>query len=168
MNIDVGEILAVFDDLDGTLHAFEDLASDIVVVVVICRYEAQQPVVIGFFDESQGSGLDHIDRAVVTVVATGTNIVLLKYVHTPLILTWVCVYAVAINLSYVLNSVVTFQSSLSFQRMGIYYGIYLSSMGIGVALLKLYRAVLTWENWILPLLVLPITALWNFSLSSVF
>jgi len=106
--------------------------------------------------------------AVVTVVATGTNIVLLKYVHTPLVLTWVCVYAIAINLSYVLNSVFTFQSALSLERMAIYYGIYLSSMGIGVALLKFYRAVLTWENWILPLLVLPITALWNFSLSSVF
>ena len=67
-----------------------------------------------------------------------------------------------------LNSVITFQSALSFERMGIYYGIYLSSMGIGVALLKFYRAVLTWENWILPLLVLPITALWNCGLSSVF
>jgi putative flippase GtrA len=106
--------------------------------------------------------------AIVTCVATGTNIVLLKYVHTPLILTWVCVYVVAINLSYFLNSIFTFQSALSFERMTIYYGIYLSAMGIGVALLKFYRAVLTWENWILPLLVLPITALWNFSLSSAF
>ena len=38
--------------------------------------------------------------AIVTFVATGTNIVLLKYVHTPLVLTWVCVYAAAINLAY--------------------------------------------------------------------
>lgn len=106
--------------------------------------------------------------AVVTFVATGTNIVLLKYVHTPLILTWVCVYAVAINLSYFLNSIFTFQSALSFKRMVLYYGVYLSSMSIGVVLLKFFRAVLTWENWILPLLVLPVTAAWNFCLSSVF
>jgi putative flippase GtrA len=106
--------------------------------------------------------------AIVTFVATGTNIVLLKYVHTPLILTWVCVYAVAINLSYFLNSIFTFQSALSFKRMVLYYGIYLSSMSIGAVLLKFYRSVLTWENWILPLLVLPVTAAWNFCLSSVF
>lgn len=106
--------------------------------------------------------------AIVTVVATSTNIVLLKYFHTPLILTWICVYAVAINLSYVLNSLLTFQSALSLERMVLYYGVYLSSMCIGVLLLKFYRAVLPWENWILPLLVLPVTALWNFSLSSIF
>jgi putative flippase GtrA len=105
--------------------------------------------------------------AIVTVVATGTNIVLLKYVQTPLILTWLCVYAVAINLSYVLNSMFTFQSALSIERMVLYYGVYLSSMGIGVVLLKFYRAVLTCENWILPLLVLPVTAMWNFCMSSI-
>ena len=105
--------------------------------------------------------------ATVTLVATGTNIVLLKYVHTPLVLTWVCVYAIAINLSYLRNSLVTFQSALSLRRMALYYGVYLSSMGIGVVLLKVYRALLPFENWVLPLLVLPATALWNFGLSSV-
>ena len=105
--------------------------------------------------------------AIVTLVATTTNIILLKYVHTPLILTWVCVYAVAINLSYILNSVVTFQSALSLERMVLYYGVYLSSMGIGVVLLHIYRSLLPFENWVLPLLVLPVTALWNFGLSSV-
>ncbi len=106
--------------------------------------------------------------AIVTLVATSTNIVLLKFLHTPLILTWVCVYAVAINLSYLLNSVLTFRSALSLERMVLYYGVYLSSMSIGVVLLKFYRAVLPWENWILPLLVLPVTAMWNFCLSSFF
>jgi len=106
--------------------------------------------------------------AIVTVVSTGTNIVLLKYLHTPLILTYVCVYGIAINLSYVVNSVFTFQSALSLERMALYFGVYLSSMSVGVVLLKIYRAVLTCENWILPLLVLPVTALWNFTFSSIF
>lgn len=124
-------------------------------------------------DSSIGARLKRLPHfsavgAIVTFVATGTNIVLLKYVHTPLVLTWVCIYAVAINLSYFLNSIFTFQSALSFKRMVLYYGIYLSSMSIGVVLLKFYRTVLTWENWILPLLVLPVTAAWNFCLSSVF
>jgi len=125
---------------------------------------------VAFTIRSRLARLPHFSLvgAIVTVVATSTNIVLLKYFHTPLILTWICVYAVAINLSYVLNSLVTFQSALSLERMVLYYGVYLSSMCIGVVLLKFYRAVLPWENWILPLLVLPITALWNFSLSSVF
>jgi len=125
---------------------------------------------VAFTIRSRLARLPHFSLvgAIVTVVATSTNIVLLKYFHTPLILTWICVYAVAINLSYVLNSLVTFQSALSLERMVLYYGVYLSSMCIGVVLLKFYRAVLPWENWILPLLVLPVTALWNFSLSSVF
>lgn len=106
--------------------------------------------------------------AVVTCVATGTNIVLLKFFRTPLIVTWVCVYCVAINVSYFLNSVFTFQSALSVKRMILYYGVYLSSMGVGVVLLRIYRAVLPFENWVLPLLVLPVTAMWNFGFSSAF
>jgi hypothetical protein len=52
--------------------------------------------------------------------------------------------------------------------MILYYGVYLSSMGVGVVLLRIYRAVLPFENWVLPLLVLPVTAMWNFGFSSAF
>jgi putative flippase GtrA len=104
----------------------------------------------------------------VTLVSTTSNIVLLKYFNTPLILTYVCVYCAAITLSYLLNSIYTFRSGLSIRKMLLYFCVYLSAMGLGVVLLKIFRALLPFENWVLPLLVLPFTAMWNFSLSSVF
>jgi putative flippase GtrA len=104
--------------------------------------------------------------AVVTALSTGSNVVLLAFFHTPLILTYVCVYCTAITVSYILNSHLTFHSPLTAQKLMLYFGVYLSSMGIGVVLLKIYRALLPFENWVLPLLVLPFTALWNYSLSS--
>jgi len=105
--------------------------------------------------------------ATVTLFATTSNIILLKYFRTPLILTYICIYGVSISFSYLLNSRFTFNSELSTQRMAAYFAIYLSAMALGVFLLKIYRAVLPFENWVLPLLVLPFTALWNFTLSSV-
>lgn len=104
--------------------------------------------------------------AVITALSTGSNIVLLAFFHTPLILTWVCVYCTAVTVSYILNSHLTFHSPLSAQKLMLYFGVYLSSMGIGVVLLKVYRALLPFENWVLPLLVLPFTALWNYGFSS--
>ena len=102
----------------------------------------------------------------VTLFSTSANVILLKFFQTPLILTYVCVYGVSITLSYVLNSRYTFASDLSVSRLAAYFAVYLSSMALGVALLSLFRAVLAWENWVLPLMVLPCTALWNFSWSS--
>jgi len=104
--------------------------------------------------------------AVITALSTGSNIVLLAFFHTPLILTYVCVYCTAITVSYILNSHLTFHSPLSAQKLVLHFGAYLSSMGIGVVLLKVYRALLPFENWVLPLLVLPVTALWNYGFSS--
>jgi len=104
--------------------------------------------------------------AAVTLISTTANVVLLKFFQTPLILTYVCVYGASITLSYILNSIFTFQSTISSHKLVLYFGIYLSSMGLGVVLLKFYRAVLPFENWVLPLLAIPFTALWNYGLSS--
>jgi putative flippase GtrA len=76
------------------------------------------------------------------------------------------VYGIAISLSYILNSHITFQSALSAKKLVLFFGVYLSSMGLGVLLLKTYRMLLSFENWVLPLLVLPATALWNYTFSS--
>jgi putative flippase GtrA len=104
--------------------------------------------------------------ATVTLISATASVVLLKFFLTPLILTYVCVYGSSITLSYFLNSIFTFQSAMSSHKLALYFGIYLSSMGLGVVLLKFYRAVLPFENWVLPLLVIPFTALWNYGLSS--
>lgn len=104
----------------------------------------------------------------VTLVSTGLNIVLLKYFQTPLFLTWVCVYCTAIVVSYLLNSRFTFRSALAAHRLVLYFGVYLASLGLGVVLLKIYRTTLSYPDWVRPLLVLPFTALFNYSLSSAF
>jgi putative flippase GtrA len=124
--------------------------------------------------ENRGRIATHIRRlssfsvigAIVTLLSTTSNVVLLAFFHTPLILTYVCVYCTAITLSYVLNSRFTFASPLTARKLLLYFGVYLSSMGLGVVLLTIYRALLPFENWVLPLLVLPFTALFNYSLSS--
>ncbi len=105
---------------------------------------------------------------IMTAVSTGANVALLRFLHTPLIPTYVSVYAVSIVLSYTLNSLITFRSALTAHRLVLYSGVYLSSMGLGVLLLKLYRTLLPYPDWVLPLLVVPFTALWNYAASSTF
>jgi len=101
-----------------------------------------------------------------TVISLSTQTILLKFFQTPLILTYVSVYLCVVLLSYILNSHFTFKSSLSLQKMFLYYLIYLSSMLLGVVLLKIFRAVLPFENWVLPFLVIPFTMVWNFIFAS--
>lgn len=50
--------------------------------------------------------------------------------------------------------------------MLLYYLIYLTSMLLGVVLLKIFRAVLPFENWVLPFLIIPFTMVWNFIFAS--
>lgn len=101
--------------------------------------------------------------AFTTLCSLSTQAVLLKFYHTPLIPTYVSVYGGTILLSYMLNSRLTFRSRITVKKALLYFGIYLSAMGLGVLLLHLYRQVLPFENWVLPFLVVPFTMAWNFS-----
>lgn len=108
--------------------------------------------------------------ASIGVICTGISLsaqtILLKFFQTPLILTYVSVYLCVVLLSYVLNSHFTFKSSLTLKKMFLYYLIYLTSMLLGVVLLKIFRAVLPFENWVLPFLIIPFTMVWNFIFAS--
>jgi len=105
---------------------------------------------------------------ITTFVSLSTQFILLKYYKTPLLLTYVVVYSSTILLSYLLNSILTFQSKVSFKKAVLYFCIYFSSMGLGVVLLKIYRYSLPFENWVLPFLVIPFTMTWNFLWASKF
>ncbi len=102
-----------------------------------------------------------------TFVTASANVILLKYFNTPLYITYIGVYATSILISYMLNSYFTFKSQMKVYKAIGYYGIYLSSMGLGVLLLHLYQwALPEAQKWVYPLLTIPVTTTWNFTLSS--
>ena len=100
--------------------------------------------------------------AIVTPLSLGSNFVLLKFFGTPLIITYVGIYALSILLSFYLNSRFTFKTALKFRNLIRYYGIYVSGMALGVLLITIFKSVITFENWVYPFLALPFTMTWNF------
>ena len=106
--------------------------------------------------------------AIVTTLSLGTNFVLLKYYETPLFLTYTCVYAFSIMLSFILNSSFTFKTVIKVVNMIRYYAIYVSGLLLGIVLMKFFTTILDFENWIYPFLVLPFTTIWNFTIANRF
>lgn len=106
--------------------------------------------------------------AISTSISLALNFIFLKIYETPLILTYVLIYAFTIVFSFVLNSKYTFSSHITLNNLLRYLAIYLTGMLIGVVLLKFYRWVLPFENWVLPFLVVPFTMLWNFNMADRF
>jgi len=92
-----------------------------------------------------------------------SNFFLLKYMDTPLILTYVVVYVISIFLSFTLNSSFTFQSKKNLRNARLYYLIYISSMMLGVVLLQVYEIIFDFQKWIYPFMVIPFTMIWNFT-----
>lgn len=104
---------------------------------------------------------------IMTAATASANVILLKYFDTPLYQTYIIVNAISIFISYLLNSSFTFKSKVSTLKAIGYYAIYLSSMGLGVLLLHFYQWILPdVQKWVYPLLTIPITTVWNFTLSS--
>ncbi|WP_394804427.1 GtrA family protein [Portibacter lacus] len=106
--------------------------------------------------------------AVVTSLSLSTNFVLLKYFETPLFLTYICVYAFSIMLSFLLNSTFTFKTVIKVKNMITYYSIYITGLILGVLIMKLFTHFLSFENYIYPFLVLPFTTIWNFTIANRF
>lgn len=105
---------------------------------------------------------------VCTFFSLTCNFVLLKYVHTLLIPTYIGVSCCSIFLSFLLNSTFTFKSAINWYNLTAYYMVYLSSMLIGVIVLTIYDYLLDLEVWIYPFMVTPITMIWNFYFASKF
>lgn len=102
-----------------------------------------------------------------TTLSLSLNFVLLKIAGTPLIPTYICVYAFTIFISFVLNSRFTFKTSVSTPNAVRYFAIYLSAMGLGVLLISLFRSWFGFENWVYPFMSAPFTVIWNYSWASV-
>ncbi len=73
-----------------------------------------------------------------------------------------------ILLSYILNARFTFKVSYSCFGLVKYILVYLSGMLVGLFTIKIYKTIFLFENWIIAYLAIPVTLLWNFTLSSIF
>lgn len=101
-----------------------------------------------------------------SLTSLSANYILLRYFKTPLQATYFAVYSLSIALSYHFNSRYTFKAIKTKKRLALYYGTYISSMGIGLLMLTGLRATLTLPNWYLPFIVFPFTTLWNYAWSN--
>jgi putative flippase GtrA len=91
--------------------------------------------------------------------------IFLKLFRTPLFATYISIYIVTILLSYIINSIFVFKSSLSMKKGIKYSMIYLTGMLLGTFLLWIFKKITLFENYILGYLTLPFTMVWNFALS---
>ncbi|MEI6681684.1 MAG: GtrA family protein [Bacteroidota bacterium] len=105
---------------------------------------------------------------VVTLLSMLITYILLKYLATPLFLTYILVYAVTIIVSFFLNSRLIFKTGVTWYNLLVYFLVYGAGLLIGTGLLAAFKILLPFENWILAFLVLPFTILSNFTLSYYF
>jgi putative flippase GtrA len=102
---------------------------------------------------------------IMTVFSLTINVLLLRYFHTPLILTYIFVYFSTISISYLLNSRYTFNSKISVRKTLIFFSIYIFSMLLGTLLYAIIPLIIKIPDWYYPFLVLPFTAASNFMLN---
>lgn len=78
-------------------------------------------------------------------------------------LTYILSYLVSILFSYFLNTCVVFKKKIKFKGLLMYYGVYISSMILGLGILKIYDYCLpTWNKTLISYMVIPFTTLFNF------
>lgn len=101
-----------------------------------------------------------------TLLSLTMSVSLLKYFNTPLVPTYLFVYLSTLLLSYYLNSILTFKSSISLKKGSQYFMVYIFSMLIGTILYVLIPKWIILPNWYYPFLILPCTASLNYFLSN--
>ena len=104
----------------------------------------------------------------VTLVGMTLTFIFLKIIGMSPYLTYFTSYVLTVMLSYYLNSRFVFKSGKSKKNLFIYYGIYSSSMLIGLGTLYIYRQTLPFDELILNYMVIPVTMAWNFTVTSRF
>ena len=73
---------------------------------------------------------------------------------------------ITIFISYYLNSRLVFKSGKSTKNLVLYYAVYGTSMLIGLGTLYVYHLFLTFDELLLNYMVIPVTMIWNFLVSS--
>ncbi|MBC7884055.1 MAG: GtrA family protein [Saprospiraceae bacterium] len=100
-----------------------------------------------------------------TFLSLSSNIILLKYFKTPLILTHIVVYFITILISYVINSKFTYRSGLNLKKSIIFFSIYLGTMLLGSMIYYIIPGIVCVPNWYYPFFVLPFTSMINYLLN---
>lgn len=100
-----------------------------------------------------------------TIISLALIFIFLKIFQTPLIITYAGIYIATIFISFAMNSIMVFKSSLTLGKGIKYLLVYLSGMLLGVIVLWGFKKTLPFENYILGYLVIPFTMAWNFILS---
>ncbi len=108
--------------------------------------------------------------SIVGLIITGTSLftsfLFLKVIGTPLIITYILNYFAMITLSYLLNAWFVFNTNYNFKHLFLYYLSYIIGMVLGIVLLKVFREMFTFENWVLSYMVIPFTMLCNFTFAN--
>lgn len=100
---------------------------------------------------------------IVTLVSMALIYIMNEWLHWNPYVSYILSTILSILLSYVLNMSKVFSSSFSWKSLGLYYLTYLSSMVLGMILLKLYLWLLpTWNATLLSYMVIPITMIFNY------
>ena len=95
----------------------------------------------------------------ITMISLG---VLLGVIKLPLFPTWWIVYLSSIGLSFFLNNKLIFKDDISVKKIFLFIIVYLSSMFLGIYLIKFFRMITDLPNWLLGYVALPFTLTYNF------
>ncbi|HAF30836.1 MAG TPA: hypothetical protein DCG75_17490 [Bacteroidales bacterium] len=102
----------------------------------------------------------------VTVFSLGLLYLCIDIIKLNVYFSYIFVYLISIGFSYLLNGKLVFKSSLSLQTYLLYYGIYISGMGLGLLIIKITKYLFSFNDFINSICATPFTMLWNFLLIS--
>ena len=100
---------------------------------------------------------------IATLVSMALIYIMNECLHWNPYVSYIISTVLSILLSYVLNMLKVFSSRFSWKDLGLYYLTYLSSMVLGILLLRFYEWLLpTWNATLLSYMVIPITMVYNY------
>lgn len=100
---------------------------------------------------------------IATLVSMALIYVMNEWLYWNPYVSYIISTVLSILLSYVLNMLKIFSARFSWKDLGLYYVTYLSSMVLGMVLLRFYEWLLpTWNATLLSYMVIPITMVYNY------
>jgi putative flippase GtrA len=116
---------------------------------------------ITFFQQLAGFSIIGI---IVTIASIGLLYIFIDLLKINIYFSYISVYVISIGISYLLNGKLIFKKILSFKTYVIYYGIYLSGMGLGLLIIAFVKYIFNFGDFINSVSATPFTTMWNFML----
>lgn len=102
---------------------------------------------------------------ITTIISVALIYIVIYLFNGPLVLSYIIIYTLSIFLSYLLNMFYVFNNQLYTKEALIYFGIYLSGMGLGALFLEHTKDVMNMPDVWKAYITIPITLTWNFGFS---